>query len=66
MFVSRDYPSQAYTVTLASGQRSIVTGTGHGYRYFPDDERGRYIGEARPLRATFNPFPKQALLPLFG
>jgi hypothetical protein len=66
MFVSRDYPSQAYTVTLASGQRSIVTGTGHGYRYFPDEQRGRYIGEARPLRATFNPFPKQALLPLFG
>lgn len=66
MFVSKDYPSPAYTVTLARGLRSIVSGSGHAYRYYADGQKGRFVGEALSLRTQLNAFPRQSLLPLFS
>jgi hypothetical protein len=53
MFISEDWPSQAYTIRLTR-QAALVDcrGAGHAYVYYADGPKGRYSGEVLSLTAT--------------
>ena len=65
MFLSDDWPSRVYSVSLAKDQ-SIANTQAFGtfYVYVEKESGSRLVGEASPLDVTRTDFPLQPLKPV--